>query len=101
MDRIETEVDPKFEAEFPAKAPAEVVVITASGDVFRSGRMEALWEPPDTLPGDGELEAKFIWLAGPVIGKLKASRLAEQIWRAHCWAAIDPIIYPMEGKTDL
>lgn len=92
LDRVSTEVDPHFEAEFPAKAPAEVVVETNSGDVFRSGRMEALWEPPDTLPSDHELEAKFLWLTGPVMGKSNAERLVEQIWSANLWAAMDPII---------
>ena len=50
MERISTEVDPAFEAEFLAKAPAEVSVETAGGAIFTSGRIQALWEPPDTPP---------------------------------------------------
>ncbi len=92
LDRVSTEVAPEFEAEFPAKAPAEVVVETRTGAQFRSGRIEALWEPPDTLPSDSDLEAKFLWLTGPVLGKMNATQLMQQIWSADQWASIDPII---------
>jgi 2-methylcitrate dehydratase PrpD len=92
LDRVSTEVAPEFEAEFPAKAPAEVVVETTSGDTYPSGRIEALWEPPHTLPTDEELEQKFRWLTSPVLGKMSAETLAGQIWAADRWAFIDPII---------
>ena len=91
LDRVSTEVAPEFEAEFPAKAPAEVVVETTTGEIYRSGRIEALWEPPDTLPSDSELEAKFLWLTGPIIGRLKAGDLVEKIRSADQWTSIDPI----------
>jgi 2-methylcitrate dehydratase PrpD len=92
LDRVSTEIAPEFEAEFPAKAPAEVIVETTTGDICRSGRIEALWEPPDTLPSDAELEAKFCWLTGPVIGKVGAQRLIEHLWSADQWTSIDPIL---------
>jgi 2-methylcitrate dehydratase PrpD len=80
LDRVSTEVAPEFEAEFPAKAPAEVVVETTDGQLFRSGRIEASWEPPDKLPTDGELEAKFRWLVRPVLGKTQCDQLASAVW---------------------
>jgi 2-methylcitrate dehydratase PrpD len=92
LDRVSTEVADEFAAEFPAKAPAEVIIETAAGEVFRSGRIEALWEPPDTLPSDADLQGKFFWLTGPIIGKGKASDLIEKIWSADQWTSIDPII---------
>ncbi len=92
MERVSTEVDPEFEAEFPAKAPAEVSVETAGGAVFKSGRIEALWEPPDTLPSDDDLASKFLWLAGPILGDIGANQMMEQIWSANRWTTIDPII---------
>jgi 2-methylcitrate dehydratase PrpD len=92
LDRVSTEIAPEFEAEFPAKAPAEVIVETTTGEIYRSGRIEALWEPPDTLPSDAELEAKFSWLTGPVIGKVGARRLIEHLWSADQWTSIDPIL---------
>ncbi len=80
LDRVSTEVAPEFEAEFPAKAPAEVVVETTAGQTYRSGRIEALWEPPDTLPTDAELEAKFRWLVAPVLGVRPCRELVATIW---------------------
>jgi 2-methylcitrate dehydratase PrpD len=71
---------PEFEAEFPAKAAAEVVVETLAGETFRSGRVEALWEPPDTLPSDQELEVKFRWLVNPVLGSRRCEQLVSMIW---------------------
>ncbi len=87
LDRVTTEVAPEFEAEFPAKAPAEVVVETTDGQTFHSGRIEALWEPPDTLPTDEELETKFRWLVGPVLGETQTEALTTQIWRADQWTS--------------
>ena len=80
VDRVSTEVAPEFEAEFPAKAAAEVVVETMAGETFRSGRIEAMWEPPDTLPSDQELEAKFRWLVNPVLGTRRCDQLVSTIW---------------------
>jgi 2-methylcitrate dehydratase PrpD len=99
LDRVSTEVAPEFEAEFPTKAPAEVVVETFTGEIFRSGRIEAIWEPPDTLPSDSELEAKFLWLTGPIIGKLKAGELIQQIGSADQWPSIDPVITGCRAET--
>ncbi len=92
LDKVTTEVAPEFEAEFPAKAPAEVVVETTDGQTFPSGRIEALWEPPDTLPRDGDLEDKFRWLVGPVLGETRAETLIEQIWGAERWASTATLI---------
>ena len=92
LDKVSTEGAPEFEAEFPAKAPCEVVVETIAGQTYRSGRIEAIWEPPDRLPSDQELETKFLWLVEPVLGKMQASELADRIWSADQWATIDPII---------
>ena len=100
LDRVSTEAAPEFEAEFPAKAPAEVIVETYTGETFRSGRIEAMWEPPDTLPSDADLEAKFVWLTGPIIGKIKANDLIEKIWSAEQWTSIDPLINGCRAAVD-
>ena len=92
LDRVSTETVPEFEAEFPARAPAEVIVETTDGRIFSSGRIEAPWEPPDTLPSDDDLEAKFLWLTGPVLGDTKATALMENIWTADRWTTIDPLL---------
>ena len=80
MGKVKTCVDDRFEKIFPAKAGAEVTVTTTDGREFKSGQMEAIWEPPDTLPSDKELEAKFKWLVEPVLGKKQTDRLVAMIW---------------------
>ena len=60
---------------------------------IRSGRIEALWEPPDTLPADSEVERKFLCLTGPILGFERSEKLAREIWAADQWTTIDPIIY--------
>jgi 2-methylcitrate dehydratase PrpD len=92
LDRVSTEAAPELEDEFPAKAPAEVVVETIDGRIFSSGRMEALWEPPDTLPTDQALEEKFFWLAGPVIGKKNARKLKDLIWEFEACRSISALM---------
>ena len=83
MERVEMIAEDRFQEMFPAKACAEVTVQTKGGKVFRSGIMEANWEPPHTLPTDDEIEQKFRWLTAPVLGAEKTDRLVEMIWRFH------------------
>lgn len=99
MDRVRVEAAGEFEAEFPARAPAEVRVETAAGEIFSSGRIEAMWEPPDTLPSDAELETKFFRLARPVIGEKKAGAMIEAIRSAERWPSIDPILDGCRSKS--
>ena len=73
--KTSTEVVQDYESAFPSKTYAEVVIETAGGETFSSGRMEPRWEAPDTLPSDGELEAKFRWLVNPVLGEERCERL--------------------------
>jgi 2-methylcitrate dehydratase PrpD len=79
-DKLETEVSDDFEQMFPEKACAEVIIYTNDGRHFSSGRMEAQWEPPDTLPSDDELETKFQWLVEPGLGKEKTQQLVSMMW---------------------
>ncbi|OPX39425.1 MAG: hypothetical protein B1H11_03190 [Desulfobacteraceae bacterium 4484_190.1] len=79
-DRVHSEVSINFEKMFPSKACAEVVIETHQGKIFNSGPVEAMWEPPDTLPSDSELEEKFHWLVDPVLGQEKTDTLAALIW---------------------
>jgi hypothetical protein len=77
---VEAEVEETFEKAFPAKAKAEIILSTKAGGQLRSGTMEARWEPPDTLPTDDELETKFHWLVGPVLGEEASRKIAAMIW---------------------
>lgn len=78
--RLEVDVAPEFEERFPAKAVASVEITTTAGKRYDSGAVEARWEPPDTLPSDGELRHKFLWLAAPVLGDARAKDLMDLIW---------------------
>ncbi len=91
-DRVEVEVDESFERAFPEKTLAEVIVETDDGRVLSSGPVEAVWEPPKTLPSDAELETKFIWLAGPVLGRKAAEALPATIWNLDDSAAVSELI---------
>lgn len=80
-DRVTVEVDEAHERAFPAKARAEVLIRTTDGRTLASGTLEANWEPPDSLPTDGELQRKFLWLVEPVLGPEEAQQLASRIWQ--------------------
>ncbi|MGW8187394.1 MAG: MmgE/PrpD family protein, partial [Desulfobacterales bacterium] len=80
LPKISTEVGQDCETAFPAKTYAEVAIETSGGKSFTSGRMEPRWEPPDTLPTDDELEAKFRWLVSPVLGRNQCDNLVSTIW---------------------
>jgi 2-methylcitrate dehydratase PrpD len=92
LDRVTTAVSPEYEAAFPRKTIAEVSITTIDDSKYNSGPVEAIWEPPDTLPGDKELEKKFLWLAGPVIGKDNAESLLNLIWDFEKCQSIAPVI---------
>ncbi len=81
MALVRTEVRQAFEAEFPAKACAEVFIETHGAKTFASGKMQASWEPPDSLPTDAELEAKFRWLVTPLRTKTAVDEMISLIWR--------------------
>jgi 2-methylcitrate dehydratase PrpD len=98
LSKVTAEVDARFEADFPSKTYAEVIVQTREGDFFSSGRMEPRWEPPDTLPTDGELGEKFLSLAGPVIGEKRGRDLIERVWSAEQWGSLHPIFDSCSGS---
>jgi 2-methylcitrate dehydratase PrpD len=80
-DRVEVEIKPEYEPPFPRKTFADVEVITQDGRRLLAEGKQAIWEPPDTLPTDAELEQKFCWLVEPVLGKERTAALAALIWR--------------------
>jgi len=79
-DLVEVRVKDEYEALFPEKRYADVEVETRDGRVYRAARQEAIWEPPNTLPADGELEAKFRWLVSPVLGDERTATLGALVW---------------------
>jgi 2-methylcitrate dehydratase PrpD len=92
LNRVSTEVAPQYDAVFPQQTLAEVTISLKDGRRFDSGPVEALWEPPDRLPGDGELEQKFLWLARPVIGEDNAVAAVNLIWNFEHCPSIRPLL---------
>jgi 2-methylcitrate dehydratase PrpD len=104
LDRVTTEVSPTFDAAFPGKTIAAVSISMTDGGTYRSGPVEAIWEPPDTLPGDEALEKKFLWLASPVVGEENAVALVRLIWEFDQCPSIIPLLrrcvsqqFPVDG----
>jgi 2-methylcitrate dehydratase PrpD len=92
LSRVSTEEAAEYESAFPAKTYAEVIVETRDGERYASGRMEARWEAPHTLPTDAELETKFSWLVAPVLGKETAAELAARIKTLETEDSLGPLI---------
>ncbi|MGH8709376.1 MAG: MmgE/PrpD family protein, partial [Burkholderiales bacterium] len=80
MRRIEAAIDPELDAAFPAQRAARVAIET------RDGRRHELLQPtrkgdPEAPLSDGELEAKFLELAAPVLGEAPSRALLARLWR--------------------
>ena len=79
MQRIDVSLDPELDAAFPRQRAARVA-IDASG-----GRRAEWLQPtrigdPDAPLTDKQLEAKYLELAGPVLGEAPARGLLERLW---------------------
>lgn len=79
LSKVRTEVRPEYEAAFPSKTYAEVIIETTAGETFASGPITPRWEPPDTLPTDEALEDKFSGLVVPVLGMSSCEALVAAI----------------------
>jgi len=79
MSRIQVYADPALTAGFPNQRAADVEILLQSGEKhywhapYRKG-------DPEAPLGDGDLDAKFDELAGPVLGKKPASEMRSRIW---------------------
>jgi 2-methylcitrate dehydratase PrpD len=79
--RVVVEVEPSYEAQFPAKTLADVIITTRDGRSVTATGCQPTWEPPGNLPADSELEQKFHWLVEPVSGRATAVQMAETVWQ--------------------
>ena len=91
-DKVEVEVASEFEKTFPQKTYAEVVIHTEDGRELTSGPVEPLWEPPNGLPADAELEEKFVGIVEPVLGPQKVQEITRMIWDFEKMDGIKPLI---------
>jgi 2-methylcitrate dehydratase PrpD len=86
MKKISVSVDPELDAAFPGKRAARVAIRA------RDGRREEHLQPtrkgdPDLPLSDAELDAKFLELAGPVVGAAGARERLARLRRLEAEAA--------------
>jgi 2-methylcitrate dehydratase PrpD len=79
MTKIDVAIDPELDAAFPKQRAARVAFRT------RDGREEEFLQPtrigdPEAPLSDAQLEAKYLELAGPVLGGAKARKLLADLW---------------------
>jgi len=79
MARIDVAIDPELDAAFPKQRAARVAIRT------RDGREEEFLQPmrigdPEAPLSDAQLDAKYLELAGPVLGEAKARKLLAELW---------------------
>ena len=82
MEKVSVGLDPELDAVFPRQRAARVA-ITAKG------RREEFVQPhrkgdPEMPLTDADLEAKFMELAAPVVGKEEAKALLGRLWKLEC-----------------
>lgn len=95
--KISTEVVAEYEHAFPARTYADVLIETTGGATFASGRMEPRWEPPDSLPSDADLEAKFRWLVEPLLGRRQCQALIATVWECEALPDVRTLIRRCQG----
>src|SRR5690606_3633089 len=78
MARIEMRVDPQYDASFPKQRAAWVEVETRDGRHLTLHQTTRKGDPDDPL-SDADLDAKFMELAGPVLGRAAAQALLADI----------------------
>jgi 2-methylcitrate dehydratase PrpD len=88
MRRVDVAVDAQLDAAFPAQRAARVAIES------RDGRREEFLQPtrigdPDAPLSDAQLDAKYLELAGPVLGEAKAKALLGRLWRLEALQSLD------------
>ncbi|MFQ5995788.1 MAG: MmgE/PrpD family protein [Acidiferrobacterales bacterium] len=79
MQRVELQVDPKADADFPRHRAAIVEIETVDGNTYRHHSLTRKGDPDNPLTDD-ELAAKYRELAAPVIGAAVADELLVTLW---------------------
>jgi 2-methylcitrate dehydratase PrpD len=78
-ERIELLEEPEFNAPFPEKRLARLIIEDTGGNSFDSGIVEASWGEDDP-PSDAELREKYRWLAGRQLPEARSAELESLIW---------------------
>ncbi|MCE7990031.1 MAG: hypothetical protein DYG89_53475 [Caldilinea sp. CFX5] len=86
VDKVVLVEDAAFNAHFPARRFAEVMITTSDGQSYCSPATEARWNSHDP-PTDEELLTKFRWLAAELLPPAAVTDLEVALW--HCAEAAD------------
>ncbi|MCH9000122.1 MAG: MmgE/PrpD family protein, partial [Proteobacteria bacterium] len=78
--KVRVTVDPVCEAKYPRLRPAKVTLRTTDGRAFHGAVDEPLGAPRNPLD-DAALGAKYLDLAGPVLGAARAQATLDMLWR--------------------
>jgi 2-methylcitrate dehydratase PrpD len=81
MYRMETQIDPELDREFPQKALSKVEVHTLDGGHYFSPVMQAKGDYDYQPLSIEEKKEKFIWLVRPLLGEKKSEKLLEMLER--------------------
>jgi 2-methylcitrate dehydratase PrpD len=89
MERISVAIDPELDAAFPRQRAARVAIRT------RDGREEEFLQPtrigdPEAPLSDAQLDAKYLELAGPVIGEGRAKAQLAKLWKLEAEPSLAP-----------
>ena len=79
MERISVSVDEELDSGFPQQRAARVAITAGarSGEHLQPTRIG----DPDAPLSDAQLEAKYLELAGPVLGEERARNLLARLWK--------------------
>lgn len=79
MQKVGVALDPEVDARFPRQRSARIAVELKDGAVLEHFQPHRVGDP-DLPLSDGQLDAKYIELAGPIIGAEAAQRLLAKLW---------------------
>jgi 2-methylcitrate dehydratase PrpD len=93
--RIDVRVDEAYEAAYPRKRGAHVLIRTKDGRVAERHVPEPFGSASNPLTDEG-LETKFMALAAPRLGEAKARRALELLWKLDELEDLAPLVEAMK-----
>lgn len=94
--RIQVRVDDAYEAAYPRKRGAHVLIRTKDGRVAERHVPEPFGSASNPL-SDAGLETKFMALAGPRLGEAKARQALELLWKVDELGDLGVLVEAMKG----
>jgi 2-methylcitrate dehydratase PrpD len=88
MRRIDVAIDPELDAAFPAQRAARIAIESCDGRRGEHLQPTRKGDPEAPL-SDAELEHKYLELASPVLGEVRARELLARLWRLELEARVD------------